>query len=373
MSLRVVRLPTLVAAALIALAALAGCGKPGGGGPGPGGRGDMVVNVVAFASRQQPVEERISLVGSLEAREAVELKSEIDGIVESIHFDEGQPVSQGTIMLEFDRGKLKATLAAAIAELQLAEARLQRYLRLVETGAVSRQEAEEASATYETRAAAVALAEEDLRDGLVRAPFDGVIGERMVSPGQFVGKGATLTWVVDLEPMKAEFQVPERYLRQVQLGQSVELRVAAYPDAQFTGTVTFVDPQVDETTRTVLVKAEVPNADGRLRRGMFANLDLIIRVREQAIVVPESALLLQGDATSVFVIDGGVAQPRPVTTGIRLPGLVEITDGLSPGQAVVVEGTQKLFPGVKVDARFVEEPPAPQPFGPPSPMGSGGG
>jgi membrane fusion protein (multidrug efflux system) len=130
-----------------------------------------------------------------------------------------------------------------------------------------------------------------------------------------------------------------------------------------------VDPQVDETTRTVLVKAALPNPDGKLSRGMFANLDLILRTRERAIVIPESALLLQGNAASVYVIEQDVAQPRPVTTGVHLPNFVEITQGLAVGEAVVIEGTQKLHPGAKVQARFVEDAPALEPAGPPSPAG----
>ena len=168
-----------------------------------------------------------------------------------------------------------------------------------------------------------------MRDATVRAPFDGIIGARLVSPGQYVTRGTPLAWVVDLDPMKAEFQVPERYLKELRPGQPAEVRVDAYPDERFTGEVTFVDPQIDETTRTVLVKAALPNPDDKLRRGMFANLHVILRVRERAVVIPETALLLQGDATSVYVIEQDKAQPRPVTTGTRLPGLVEITQGLT--------------------------------------------
>jgi membrane fusion protein (multidrug efflux system) len=361
------RLGRAAGAALGLVAALAaGCGRGG-----PGGHGEMVVNVVVFASRQQAVQERVPLVGTLEANEAVALMSELDGTVETVRFEEGQPVAAEDVLLEFDRGKLRASLAAAVAELQAAEARLARYQHLVDSGAVSRQELDDAAAARERLSAAADLAQEHLRDAVVRAPFDGAIGERLVSPGQFVTRGEPLAWVVDLDPIKAEFRVPERYLGRLKPGQSVDVRVAAY-DKRFTGEVTFVDPQVDEATRTVLVKAAIPNPDGALRRGMFANLDLILQVRPRAVVIPESALLLRGETASVFVVEEDVAQPREVTAGLRLPGFVEIASGLKPGELVVVEGTQKLRPGASVKTRVAEEPPAPPPFGPPSPMGSGG-
>jgi membrane fusion protein (multidrug efflux system) len=156
--------------------------------------------------------------------------------------------------------------------------------------------------------------------------------------------------------MKAEFNVPERLVGQLSQGQEIHARVAAYPDEQFLGTVYFINPQVNPDTRTVLVKARLPNPDGKLRAGMFTNLDVVFRVREQAVVIPESALLLEGDHASVFVAQNSTAQPRPVTTGVRLAGVLEILDGLAPGEIVIIEGTQKLSPGAPVELRVDERP-----------------
>jgi membrane fusion protein (multidrug efflux system) len=185
------------------------------------------------------------------------------------------------------------------------------------------------------------------------APFDGTASERLVSLGQYVAVGMPLTTVIDADPMKAAFDVPEHHLSQLHTGQTIEMVVAAYPDMQFQGKVYFIDPQVRTDTRTVLMKALVPNADGRLRPGMFANLKLVTQVRERALVIPETAILLQGQTTSLFIVkEDGSVESRVVTTGVRLAGMVEIISGLAVGETVIVEGVQKIFPGAKVSVRY---------------------
>ncbi len=338
----------LALAALLGSGALAtGCGKPKGNGPG-----GMVVPVVGFAAKQQPLEETIALVGTLEANERVDIKSELAGRIEEIAFEEGQRVTQGQVLIRIDRTELDASLAQAEADLQLAASTHARYAALAESRAVSQQEVDQASASLAAKQAALELVKAQLEDATITAPFDGVAGERLVSLGQYVAIGAPLTTVIDADPMKAAFDVPEHHFAQLQAGQAIQLTVAAYPDAQFQGEVYFVDPQVRADTRTVLVKALVPNADGRLRPGMFASLRLVTQVRARALVIPESAILLQGQTTSLFVVkEGGVVEPRVVTAGVRLAGMVEITSGLQAGEMVIVEGVQKVFPGATVSVR----------------------
>ena len=332
--------------------AAAGCGKPKGAG-GPGG---MAVHVVGFRAVTQPVEERVAVIGTLAANESVDIKSELDGMVEEIGFEEGARVEAGAVLFRIDRSKQEASLAEAEANLKLAEATRGRYAALTESRAVSRQEADQAIASFESRQASVALMHAQLQDATMTAPFAGVMGVRLVSIGQYVAKGQLLTSVVETDPMKVECYVPERLIGRVAQGQAIEVRVAAYPDEGFRGMVYFVDPTIHAETRTVLVKARLPNPEGRLHAGMFANLDLILQVRERAVVIPESALLLEGERASVFIVDGGTAQPRPVTPGLRLAGALEIQSGLSPGETVVIEGTQKLAPGVPVQVRYDERP-----------------
>ena len=312
----------------------------------------MAVNVVAVEAKKQSIEDKISLVGTMAANESVEIKSEIDGAVEEIKFEEGQKVEKGQLLIAVDKSKLEASLAQAEANLKLAETTGKRYQSLIESQAISKQEFDQAQGSLEAAKASADLVRAELRDATIEASFDGVMGQRLVSIGQFITKGTSLTFLINQDPMKAEFHIPEKYLGQLKEKQTIEISVAAYPKEIFKGEVYFIDPQVDAITRTALVKARVPNPDGKLRVGMFANLDLIVSVREDAIVIPETALIPKDEDVSVFVIDAeGKAQPRPVKVGIRMAGSIEITSGLAAGEKVITEGFQKIGPGSKVTPR----------------------
>ena len=324
---------------------LTGCGDQKKKGP-PGG---FAVSVVAEAVKREKIEEKISLVGSLAADEFVEIKNEIAGVIEEIGFDEGQPVKKGQMLFMIDADKLKASLAQAEANLGLAHTTFERLSSLIRSGAVSQQEYDQAKSDLEAKQAEAELIKAQLKETVITAAFDGVMGERKVSLGQFVNQGTTLTFLINQDPLKAEFRVPERFLGQLKEGQTVEVTVAAYPDEEFKGEVYFIDPQVEEQTRTALVKAKLPNPQGKLRRGMFANLNLIVSVRSQALVVSEEALLPKGDDVFVFAVDQeNKAQMKKVKVGIRLAGKAEIVEGLDEGENVIVEGYQKIGPGSTV-------------------------
>lgn len=346
-------LKTFSAAALFLLGFAAGCGKPEAGG------GEMVMSVVAAPVRQQALEETIEAVGTLMADESVEIKGEADGTITAIHFQEGQQVKAGQLLVELDQSKLRASLEEAQANLKMAESTRQRYASLIQSRAVSQQEADQSEAAWAANKALAERLEAELKDATLEAPFDGIAGARMMSVGQYIPRGTAVTTVVDLDPMKLEFRIPERYMGQVRLKQPVKLETDAYPGAGITGEVYFINPIVDTDSRTVLLKAAVPNPDGRLRHGMFARAELIIEIKEKSVVIPETALLHQGDLTFVYAIDGEQkAQMRPVKVGLRLPGAVEIVEGLKAGEQVVAEGHQKLFPGVKVNSRQPDPAPA---------------
>ena len=322
-----------------------GCGKKEAGGM----HGGFASSVVAEPVKQEKIEEKISLVGSLQADEAIEIKNEIAGIIEQIGFEEGLPVKKGQMLIMIDAKKLNATLAQMEANLGLAQTTFDRLSSLIKAGAVSQQEYDQAKSDLEAKKAEVDLIKAQQKETVIAASFDGVMGERTVSAGQFVNQGTTLTFLIKQDPMKAEFHVPERSLGQMKVGQEIEVTVAAYPDEKFKGEVYFIDPQIEEQTRTALVKAKLPNPDGKLRRGMFANLDLIVSIRPQALVAPETALIPRGEDVFVFVVDkDSKAQMKPVKVGVRLAGKAEIVEGLSEGENVIVEGFQKVGPGSTV-------------------------
>ncbi len=312
-----------------------------------GGSGGMpAIQVVAVEAKLQPVTESLALVGTITPNEMVEIKAEVDGIVQEINFKEGGRVEAGQLLVKLDDTKSAAALAQAEANLKLSEANYERAKQLFKDKLISQQEYDQAASTHAVSQASVDLQRRLLKDARVNAPFGGIVGARQISPGQVIARSMILTWLVDLDTVKVEVNVPERYLQELNIGRPLEFSVAAFPGQKFHGEVYFVSPQVNETLRTALIKARIPNPDHKLRGGMFASLELTLRVRDSAIVIPEPAIMSNGDNYSVFVVDkDGNAQIRAIQVGIRLAGKAEVLKGLSAGDKVVVEGVQKLRPG----------------------------
>jgi membrane fusion protein (multidrug efflux system) len=333
----------------IVVVALAGC-KPKSPGPGPAGAGGgMAVQVIAVAARQQAVVESISLVGSIAPNEIVELKSETDGIVREINFNEGQKVQKGDLLVVLDDTKFAAQLAQSEANLLLAKTSFDRVKQLLADKLISQQEYDQAGANFSANEAGVNVMRRQLKDARVIAPFAGYTSARQISPGQVISKSTLLTALVDLDTVKVEVGVPERYLGELRAGQQVEFKVAAYPKESFRGEVFFISPQLEAGTRTALVKARIANAEGKLKGGMFASLNLTLQLREAALVIPEPAIVNNGDQTMVFAVTATqTVVMKPVKTGLRLAGKAEVLNGLDVGELVVVEGTQKLRPGAPV-------------------------
>src|SRR3989338_1222222 len=324
---------------------LAGCGNQAGGPPG----GGFAASVVAAPVKKELIEEKISLVGTLMANETVDIKNQVAGVVKRIGFEEGQTVTAGQMLFMIDTRKLNATLAQTEANFGLAQTTFDRLSTLITAGAISQQKFDQAKSDLQVKKAEIDLIKAELADSVISAAFDGIVGERKVSAGQFVDQGTTLSYLIRSEPIKAEFRVPERFLGQLKNGQPIQVTVAAYPNKIFNGDVYFIDPQGAPESRTALIKAKLPNAEGKLRQGMFANLDLIVNVRSNALTIPEEALIARGDEVYVFAVDAeNKAQMKPVKGGVRLAGTAEILEGLSAGENVIVEGYQKIGPGSPV-------------------------
>ncbi len=192
------------------------------------------------------------------------------------------------------------------------------------------------------------LATEQLNDATIRSPLTGFISERLVSEGQVVDRDRTLVTVIDNDPMKIDFAVPERYLADLATGQQVTVTVTALAGELFRGEVYFIDPQVDPSTRTIKLKASIPNPAGRLRAGMFANVKLVLGVDDDAVVIPEEAVVPAIDKLTVYLVEDGKAVRREVRIGARLAGRVQIADGIAAGDLVITSGHQKLSGGIPV-------------------------
>ena len=321
----------------------------------------MVAQVIAVPAKTQTVSETLSLVGSVAANEMVEVKSEIDGTVQEINFKEGERVEKGRLLVKLDDSKLVASVAEAEANFKLAKSDLDRSKQLFERTLISPQEYDQVASRFQVQQATLDLKKSLLKDTRIAAPFGGAVGTRTLSPGQVISKNTAITWLVDIDPVKVEINVPERFLSQLSVGQTIELTVSAFPNRKFKGELFFISPQVDPGTRTAMVKAKIPNHEFELKPGMFANLDLTLKIRENSVVIPESALsqLQEGGKATVFIVDDKqTAQMRQVKLGRHMPGQVEILEGLKAGEVVIVEGLQKIGPGAPV--RLAQEEPKPK-------------
>lgn len=351
-------IPKAVAAAALAAVltlALTGCGgKSNADAPPP----EPVMEVVIEKPAVAPVEDILSAVGTIEANERVVIKPETPGLIESINFTEGQRVKKGERLFELDSRREIATAAQAEAEEKLAQASIARARTLAGTKAISLQELDQLESQVAVKAATRQVEQVQLSKRAIAAPFDGVLGPRLVSPGQYVMTGTSLVTLVNDTQVKVRFRIPERQLALVRLGQEGRLRIAAYPDRVFTGAIDLISPEVDEATRTVELRLIAPNPDALLKPGMFAKVELIAGTRPQAVVIPEGALVASLDHFSIYAAQDGRARLRPVKLGVRLPGKAEVREGLSPDQPIVVTGTQKLVDGMKIVAA---KPPPPQP------------
>jgi membrane fusion protein (multidrug efflux system) len=306
-------------------------------------------------ARRDTVVETIRATGQIEAIQSIELRPEVSGRLVRILVREGSEVTAGTSLFKVDDAELEAQVARLEAERDLASQALARTRELLARDASSEADLEQAEANARSTEAQLRLQQVRLNRTVVRAPFGGVLGERLVSLGDFVTSSTSLTTLQTVDPHRAAFQVPERYARRLSPGQEVSFRVAAVPDRTFTGVVDFVDPVVRLPGRTITVKARVPNSDRTLKPGMFIEALLVTEVRPDAVIVPEDAILpLQGVDYVWTVSAEGTASRVEVEIGVRTPGYVEVSRGLEPGTQVVVGGMERLGEGVPVAPNLVD-------------------
>jgi membrane fusion protein (multidrug efflux system) len=316
----------------------------------------MPVEVVV--ARGDTVVDAILATGQIEALQSVELRPEIEGRIAAILIREGSPVNQGQALFKVDDAELKAEVARAEAERDLARQSLVRTRELLSQKASSQSELERAEATSRSTAAQYELLKVRLDRTVVRAPFSGVAGQRRVSLGDYVTTSTGLMRLQTVSPQRASFQVPERYAERLKVGQTATFRVAALPGREFSGRVDFVDPVVQQPGRTINVKARVPNPRRELQAGMFIEARLATDVRPDAVVIAEDAVLPLQGANFVWVVAGGKATRRQVDLGVRTPGFVEARSGVEAGDQVVVGGQERLAEGGPVMATVVDRTPS---------------
>jgi membrane fusion protein, multidrug efflux system len=307
---------------------------------------------VAFMALPQT----ITAVGSLRSDESVTLRPEVAGRIATIQFQEGQRVTKGAVLVRLDPAINDAEVQQARANLKLAQSKYDRAVDLAKSNFISGQARDEAENNLRVAEAALQLTVAKREKMELRAPFAGIIGLRVVSVGDYVKEGADIVNLESIDPLKVDFRVPEIYMQQVQVGQSLTVSLDAMPERRFDGKVYAVNPLVDAAGRSIVIRALVRNPDTSLRPGMFTRVALITRNAKNALVIPEQAIVPQGDEQYVFrVVDGKAARTK-VELGQRRDAKVEVLKGLGPNDTVVVAGQLKLREGTSV---AIAQPAAP--------------
>ncbi|MEW6325623.1 MAG: efflux RND transporter periplasmic adaptor subunit, partial [Nitrospirota bacterium] len=294
------------------------------------------------------VREEVGTVGTLQANESVIIRSEIAGRIRQIHFSEGQNVEQGRLLVSIDPAELQAQYEQAAAALELSRLNYERATLLHEEQLISQQAYDELATKLKEAQANLTLAKTRLDKTMIQAPFSGRLGLRQVSPGDYVQPGQAIVNLEDLDPLKVDFRVPELHVKRMHIGGAVQVGVDAFPDENFAGSVYAIDPRIDQATRTLVVRARIPNEKGRLRPGMFARVNAVLAERPDALLVPEQAIVPMGADKFVYRVVDGKAALTKVTIGQRRAGEVEIVDGVKPQETVVTAGQTKLFDGAAV-------------------------
>lgn len=366
--LRRLRAPLVLGLSL----ALAGCGAEQTPPPVASEAPPVMVEPVQV----RDVVDRIEATGQLVAKAEATVAAQVAGEVTSIAVEEGDAVEAGQVLLEIDpeRRQLEldeaeAGLAEARASIAEARREVDRIRGLRKRDAVSQSQLDGAltnlalARSRESSAEArLGLARRALEDATIRAPFAGLVARRHTNVGEYLGVGSPLFDVVALDPIEVEFSVPEVDSARVAVGNEVELRVAPYPSERFTAVVTVVSPTIDPSTRTLRVKAQLPNPESRLRPGLFAHVDVGVALRSGVVMVSESAILQRAEGSVLYrLVDGSRVERLIVEPGVQIGEWVEVRGGLVPGDRVVVRGQRGLVDGGSVSVRTREGRPVDEP------------
>jgi membrane fusion protein, multidrug efflux system len=322
--------------------------KSAGSAGTPPGAASAGVSIEATKVAKASMPQGITAVGSLRSDESITLRPEVAGRISAIAFREGERVAKGAPLVRLDPSVTEAEAQQARANLTLAKAKYTRAIDLEKKGFISGQARDEAENNLRVSEAIVAVAEAKLSKLTITAPFSGIIGLRSVSVGDYVKEGADMVNLEAVDTLKVDFRVPEIYLSQVRVGQTLQLTLDAMPGKNYEGNVFAINPLIDAAGRSVVIRAQVRNQGTVLRPGMFTRVRLLTKDAQDSLVLPEQAIVPQGDEWYVYRVVDGKAQRTKVEIGQRRDGKAEIVRGLQDGDLVVTAGQLKLRDGVQV-------------------------
>ena len=307
------------------------------------------VPVITAVATNETFTETLEALGTAKANESVMVTPTLEERVDNILFKDGDSVRKGQILVKLDDSEARYQLQEAKATLREQQKQYDRVRTLAKTNSTSRSRLDEEQSLLEIAEARVALLEARLRDYTIRAPFAGVLGIRQISNGAVVDSDTVITTLDDITIIKLDFTLPETYLGVLQNGMNVAAQSSAYPDRKFKGTVSAISSRVNPETRTLTVRANIPNPDLLLKPGMLLTVNLI-KNRSLALIIPEEAVIMNKDKKYALVVKAdNVVEEREIVTGRRSPGKVEVISGLNAGQQVIVKGHTRVRPGIAVD------------------------
>lgn len=296
----------------------------------------LQVNVIEI--KPELLENSLNITGSLIPNEMVSLRPEVAGLVQEIKFKEGEFVKKGTPLIYLNDDELRAQFDRLEYTKKLFESQENRQKQLLAREAISQEEYDIALNQFNTNLADLRLIEAQLNKTVIRAPFDGVLGLREISVGGVISSADIITTIVNIDPIKIEFSIPERYANEIKVGAPIFFRSNVSAE-EAKGTVYAIEPNIDVTTRTLKLRAESPNADRRFLPGMFARVRLILNVEQDAMLVPSESIIPELSGYKVFVVSAdNKAESRVVTIGKRTESTVQVLSGIKPGERVLTTG-----------------------------------
>jgi membrane fusion protein (multidrug efflux system) len=305
------------------------------------------VGVEVAIAKKGPVRHQVEAVGSTLAHQAVDVVSLVSGRVVEIGFTPGQKVTTGDILVRLDDGAQRAQVDEAAAGVDEARLAVERARKLKVSGTVTQAVIDKLETAIRAKQARLVLMERQLADRMIRAPFNGVVGLRQFHVGARIDSDTVLTTLDDLSEIEINFAIPEIHFARVHLGQRVSATSLAFRDQLFDGQITSIDTRIQEVSRSFRVRAILPNPGGELPAGMFMHVSILVG-EDQAILIPEEAVIAEGQRTFVFTVKDEVAKRRNVVLGQRADGRVAVVDGLAADEVVVRMGHQRLRDGSKV-------------------------
>ncbi len=305
----------------------------------------VLVSAVAITS--QSLDNKIQATGSIMANEEVALQSETAGKIIGLYIQEGSMVKKGDLLIKINDGELQAQLKKAEYSVQSDLLNEAREKKLLEIKGISEEEYENAWKQWKSAQADIELIKAQIAKTELRAPFDGVIGLKNVSEGSYISNGTVVANLVELDPVKIDFSIPEKYMNQVRKGDEIIFSVAG-TNQKYTGTIYAIEPRIDITSRTLQVRAKASNKGNQLLAGAFASVELVMEHLEHVLMIPTQSIIPGLKNQKVFICKDGKAQPVMVETGIRTDALIQITKGLQEGDSVITTGMNQLRLGLPV-------------------------